>query len=94
VIAIAVAFAFAIAVTSITTAIAIELAIEACCFIYSLPPVSFFLDQVAMEVLRRRMQVLREIWPDKPLPPPLAIFFFLLFLFLAYVSVLFIAYDG
>jgi hypothetical protein len=51
-------------------------------FIYSLPPVSFFLDLVAMAALRRRMQVLRKIWPDKPLPPPLVISFFLItFLF-------------
>jgi hypothetical protein len=35
-----------------------------------------------MAALRRRMQVLRKIWPNKPLPPPLVISFFLLhFLF-------------
>jgi hypothetical protein len=31
-------------------------------FLYSLPPVSFFLDLVAM-----------EIWHEMPLPPPLEI---------------------
>jgi hypothetical protein len=36
-------------------------------FLYSLPPVSSFLDLVAMAALRRRIQVLRKIWPDKPL---------------------------
>jgi hypothetical protein len=42
-------------------------------FLYSLPTISSFLDLVAMAALRRRMQVLRKIWPDRPLPPPLVI---------------------
>jgi hypothetical protein len=45
-----------------------------CPFLYALPPISSFLDLVAMAALRRRMQVLRKIWPDKPLPPPLVVF--------------------
>jgi hypothetical protein len=49
-------------------------------FLYSLPPFSFFLDLVAMVALRRRMQVLRKIWSDKPLPPPLMIGFLSRFL--------------
>jgi hypothetical protein len=44
-------------------------------FLYSLPPISSFLDLVAMAALRRRMQVLRKIRPDKPLPPQLVIGF-------------------
>jgi hypothetical protein len=49
--------------------------------LYWLPPVSSFLDLAAMATLRRRMQVLRKIWPEMPLPLPLVISFFLLFLF-------------
>jgi hypothetical protein len=44
-------------------------------FLYSLQPISPFLDLVAMAALRRRLQVLRKIWLDKPLPAPLAIEF-------------------
>jgi hypothetical protein len=49
-------------------------------FLYSLPPISSFLDLVAMAALRRRLQVLRKIWVDKPLPPPLVIGFLSCFL--------------
>jgi hypothetical protein len=51
-------------------------------FLYSLPPISFFLDLVAMAALRRRMQMFGKIWHEMPLPPPLVIGFLSHFFFL------------
>jgi hypothetical protein len=56
-------------------------------FFNPLLPASSFLDLVAMATLRRRMQVLRKIWHEMPLPPPLVISFLSRFLLTSLLSV-------